>query len=60
MFGPLKETLCGGRFASDDEVKDAVHTWLRLQPKTFFGDWIRKLVNCYTICSKKVLDYVEK
>jgi len=48
------------KFDSDDEVKDAVHTWLRLQPKTFSADGIRKLVNCYTICSKKVGDYVEK
>jgi hypothetical protein len=36
MFGPLKQALCGGRIASDDEVMDAVHTWLPSQPKTFF------------------------
>jgi hypothetical protein len=29
MFGPLKEELRGQRFASDDEIKDAVHTWLQ-------------------------------
>jgi hypothetical protein len=28
MFGPLKEALCGLRFASGDEVKDMVHMWL--------------------------------
>jgi hypothetical protein len=26
MFGPLKDALHGRRFASNDEVKDAVHT----------------------------------
>jgi len=26
MFGPLRETLRGGRFASDGEAK--VHAWL--------------------------------
>ena len=33
MFGPLKEALHGRRFASEDEVKDAVHVWLRSQLK---------------------------
>jgi hypothetical protein len=42
------------------KLKDAVHTWLRLQPKSFFADGIRKLVNFYTTCSKKVGDHVEK
>jgi len=35
IFGPLKNALRGRRFANDDEVKDAVHTWLRAQLKTF-------------------------
>jgi hypothetical protein len=28
VFGPLKEALHGCRFASEDEVKDAMHMWL--------------------------------
>jgi len=28
IFGPLKEALRGCRFTSDEEVKEAVHTWL--------------------------------
>jgi len=28
MFGPLKNALRCGRFAADDEVKEAVHDWL--------------------------------
>ena len=34
LFGPLKEALSGRRFSCDDEVKAAVHQWLRAQPKT--------------------------
>jgi hypothetical protein len=45
MFGPLKEALRGQRFASDDEVKYVVHTWLWSQLKTFFVNGIRRLVN---------------
>jgi len=45
----LKEALCGRRFATDDEVKDKVLMWHRSQPKTFFADGIRRLVNCYTM-----------
>jgi len=29
IFGPLKEAFHGRRFASEDEVKDAVHMWLQ-------------------------------
>ena len=36
LFGPLKETLRGRRFTSDQEVKEAVHAWLASQSKTFF------------------------
>ena len=28
LFGPLKYALSFGRFAADDEVKEAVHDWL--------------------------------
>jgi hypothetical protein len=34
MFGPLGGSQ-GRRFA-DDEVKEAVHDWLRIQPNLFF------------------------
>jgi hypothetical protein len=34
--------------------------WLRSQPKTFFTDGIRRLVNCYAISVEKQGDYVEK
>ena len=46
---PVKEALRGGRFATDDEVKDTVFMWLRSQLKAFFADGIRRLVYRYVI-----------
>jgi hypothetical protein len=60
MFGPLKEASHVRRFASGDDVKDAMHKWLRSESKTFFADGIKRLVSCYTICVEKRGDYVEK
>jgi hypothetical protein len=53
IFRPLRDTLRGRRFASYDEVQEAVHTWLRSQLKTFLAYGIRKLVNRYTISVEK-------
>ena len=33
MFGPLKEAMGGKKFRSDEEVRHAVHEWLRGLPK---------------------------
>jgi hypothetical protein len=60
LFGPPKEALRGCRFTSDQEVKEAVHAWLAAQPKTFFFEGIRKLVQRWTKCVEKQGDYVEK
>jgi hypothetical protein len=38
MFGPLKETLRGRRFSSDEEVIGAVQDWLKTQPKIFLTE----------------------
>ena len=40
LFGPLKNA----RQFSCDDVKAAVHQWLRTQPKTCFSDGIKNLV----------------
>jgi transposase len=48
LFDPLKEALRGRRFTSNEEVKKAVHAWLTAQPKTFFSEGIRKLVQRWT------------
>jgi hypothetical protein len=50
LLGSLKKALPGCRFGSD-EVKQAVHTWLCGQPKTFFSDVIKQLVDlCKKMC----------
>jgi hypothetical protein len=33
MFGPLKEAMGGKKFRSDEEIRHAVHEWLRGLPK---------------------------
>ena len=59
FFGPLKNALRGRRFSCDD-VKAAVHQWLRTQLKTFFADGIKKLVGLWEKCIAKQGDYIEK
>ena len=36
VFGPLKQAMGGKSFRSDEEFQQAVHEWLRSQPKEFF------------------------
>ena len=36
VFGPLKEAMGRKKFRSDEEVRHAVHEWLRGLPKEFF------------------------
>jgi histone-lysine N-methyltransferase SETMAR len=36
VFGPLKGTMGGKSFRSDEEVQQAVHEGLQSQPKDFF------------------------
>ena len=59
LFGPLKNNLRGRRFAADDDVKQAVHDWLRSQPQTFFSNGIKKLTDRWAKCIEKG-DYIEK
>lgn len=48
-----KKILREWRFASDDEVTNAVHKWVRSQQITFFADEIRRFVNRYEVRFKK-------
>ena len=43
LLDPLKNALRGRRFAADDELKEAVHDWLRSQPQSFFSNGINLL-----------------
>jgi hypothetical protein len=45
--------------ANEEEIQ-AVHKWLRDQPKTFFVEGIHKLVDRWTKCIEKEGDYVGK
>ena len=45
IFKPLKVFLRRRRFASVNEVNDAVPTWLQSQRGTFLAGGIRRLVN---------------
>jgi hypothetical protein len=45
--------------ANEEEIQ-AVHIWLRDQPKTLFVEGIRNLVGRWTKCIEKEGDYVEK
>jgi histone-lysine N-methyltransferase SETMAR len=60
LFGPMKEHLRGQKFADDNEVMEAVQSWLKAMPKSFFLKGICKLVDRWTTCVAKQGDYVEK
>jgi hypothetical protein len=45
---PCDFHLFGGRrVRCNEDVKNAVHQWLRAQQKTFYYDGIKKLVGCW-------------
>jgi hypothetical protein len=58
--GPLKEELRGRRRFVADEVKEAVHDCLRTQPRNFYFDAFKKLVDRWAKCIEKQEGYVEK
>jgi len=60
LFVPMKEHLRGQKFADDDRVMEAVQSWLKAMPKSFFLVGICKLVDRWTTCVAKQGDYVEK
>jgi transposase len=47
FFPHLKRDLKGTHFTSDDEVKQAVTSWIKLRTPEFFVDSMRKLVLCW-------------
>jgi hypothetical protein len=48
------------QFADDNEVMEAVQSWLKAKPKSFFLEGILRLVDSWTKCVAKQGDYVEK
>jgi hypothetical protein len=60
LFGSMKEHLRGQKFADENEVMEAVQSWLKAMPKSFFLESIHKLVDRWTKCVATQGDYVEK
>ena len=42
--GPLKQALRGRRFITDQQLDVMVHAWLVSQPKTFYSEVIKQIV----------------
>ena len=60
LFLHLKKFLGGKRFDDDDDLKDAVQKWLKLQAAAFYEEGIQKLVSRYGKCLSNGSEYVEK
>jgi histone-lysine N-methyltransferase SETMAR len=59
IFSPLKKTFPGHRFGSHGDVQQAVQTWLLEQPKSYFFEGMKKLVERYQKCIIVQGDYIE-
>jgi hypothetical protein len=61
MFGPMKETLRGRKFSSDEEVIGAMQNWLKKQPKNFFFlTELKTTVKLWNRCIEIEGEHVEK
>jgi transposase len=60
FFPHLKRDFKGTHFTSDDEVKQAVTSWIKQRTNEFFIDDMRKLVSCWEKCLERQSVYVEK
>lgn len=60
VFPKLKLDLKGRRFSSDDQVKEAVLSWLDSMPKSFWEAGINKCKERWLKCFNVNGDYVEK
>ena len=60
LFPHLKRDFKWTHFTSDDEVKQAVTSWIKQRTPEFFIDDMRKLVLGWKKCIERQGDYVEK
>ena len=60
LFPKMKERLAGKRFTNDEDLTDAVVTWLNNQAATWYEEGIHKLVPRYEKCLNVKGDYVKK
>jgi hypothetical protein len=56
----MEDKTSVSQFADDNEVMEAVQSWLKATPKSFFLEGTRKLVDRWTKCVAKQGDYEEK
>ena len=59
LFPKMNEHLIGKRFANDEDLKDAVVTWVNNQAAIWYVEGIHKLVPRYKCLNVKG-DYVER
>jgi hypothetical protein len=59
VFGPLKKTLKGRRFNSDEAVREAVEQSFIQQPVSFFAEGITKLVQRWDKCLNSGGQYLQ-
>ena len=50
LFPKMKDHLAGKSFSNDEDLKDAVVTWLSNQAATWYEEGIYKLVQRYGMC----------
>jgi len=60
FFPHLKRNLKGTHFISDDEVKQAVTSWIKQRTLEFFIDGMRKLVLGWEKCIERQGNYGKK
>ena len=60
LFEPLKESVSGRHFSSDEKVKSAVGKWLKTQPVEFYNKEICVLVKRREKVVLKAGDYIDK
>ena len=60
FFPHFNRNLKGTHFTSDDEVKQAVTSWIKQRTPEFFIEGMRKLVLRWEKCTERQGDYVEK
>ena len=60
LFRELRAWLSGKRLAANDEIQDAVKTYLSSLASNFFAEGIEKLVSRYDKCLNLLGDNVEK
>ena len=52
LFGPLKESMKGIHFQTDEEVKAAVSNWLRSQSTEFYAKGKQSNIKMEQVCCK--------